>query len=547
MQMLQLTVAILCSKLAEACPASGLHGATPAVFVERLAFLQTAMSVIVNYLKSRMEILFLNEKTGMDTTSQLYENLCKEAVIAVKQVCMGVRGVSPQELADLLDAVAKAPLKAEHRDELRDLFNQKLNNDPSLSLAKSDTTKVDFPENYMRQEDWDKLLDCSVDVTSKLLYLATLWASLGLMHPTERSAKNIAALGVLTEAELVILGPLGVQHLRTFKKFLKDCVAKIKASHMLSNPPGVYTGYVGELQRSFPEWYSNVYKEASPPVGCPPHLLGIVKKMQASMGCMSSKAGGSTLGSLRGTGSMGAALQALLNMQKASQVQSEQPLPGLVMFPGKSMGQGLPGSLPLPGLQPPQGMDQGLPGPLAPPLDPTAAPAQPTGILALPAPPGPAAGSKELSGKGSGLGQHVDAMQAILAKRKHATIDGEDGASAMDAHATTPSAKVQPPLAKTPPKEQPPGKTAPKKLTRKASLKRPAAAPMASSSVSLDFPGTSSRAPLVYGNSKVYFCKTQFRLMEQMGDRVDVSYSFKVKDPKEVWKVLAKRLRELNP
>ena len=152
-----------------------------------------------------------------------------------------------------------------------------------------------------------------------------------------------------------------------------------------------------------------------------------------------------------------------------------------------------------------------------------------------------------MSGKGSGLGQHVDAMQAILAKRKHATIDGEDGASAMDAHATTPDPKVQPPLAKTPPKEQPPGKTAYKKLTRKASLKRPAAAPMESSSESLAFPGTSSRAPLVYGNSKVYFGKTQFRLMQQMGDRNDVSYSFKVKDPKEVWKVLAKRLRELNP
>ena len=45
----------------------------------------------------------------------------------------------------------------------------------------------------------------------------------------------------------------------------------------------------------------------------------------------------------------------------------------------------------------------------------------------------------------------------------------------------------------------------------------------------------------------MYFSKTQFGLMEQMGDRVDVSYSFKVKDPKEVWKVLAKRLRELNP
>ena len=135
---------------------------------------------------------------------------------------------------------------------------------PSLSLTSTACIKADFLENYLRQQDWDKLMDRGADVNSKLLYLATLWANLGLVHPTEKSAKNIAALGVLTEAELVILGPLGVQHLRTFKKFLKDCVAKIKASHMRSNPPGVYTGYVGELQRSFPEWYSNVYKEASP-------------------------------------------------------------------------------------------------------------------------------------------------------------------------------------------------------------------------------------------------------------------------------------------
>ena len=100
---------------------------------------------------------------------------------------------------------------------------------------------------------------------------------------------------------------------------------------------------------------------------------------------------------------MGPYLQALLNMQKASQVQSEQPLPGLVMFPGKSMGQGLPGPLPLPGLQPPQGMDQGLPGPWAPPLDPTAAPAQPTGILALPAPLGQQQAARSCLARGLAL------------------------------------------------------------------------------------------------------------------------------------------------
>ena len=51
----------------------------------------------------------------------------------------------------------------------------------------------------------------------------------------------------------------------------------------------------------------------------------------------------------------------------------------------------------------------------------------------------------------------------------------------------------------------------------------------------------------MYGSSKVYFGKDQYRLIECIGDKHDVAYSFKVNDPKEVWKDLAKRLRELNP
>ena len=32
-----------------------------------------------------------------------------------------------------------------------------------------------------------------------------------------------------------------------------------------------------------------------------------------------------------------------------------------------------------------------------------------------------------------------------------------------------------------------------------------------------------------------------------MGGNQDKAYNFKVKDPKEVWNTLAKRLKELNP
>ena len=80
------------------------------------------MSVIVNYLKSRIEILILNAKTGMDTTSQEYDKLCNDAVNAIKQVCLGVKGVSPQELKDLLHVITDAPVSGQLRDELRDLL-----------------------------------------------------------------------------------------------------------------------------------------------------------------------------------------------------------------------------------------------------------------------------------------------------------------------------------------------------------------------------------------------------------------------------------------
>ena len=145
-------------------------------------------------------------------------------------------------------------------------------------------------------------------------------------------------------------------------------------------------------------------------------------------------------------------------------------------------------------------------------------------------------------GKENGLGQHVAGLKAILAKRKQASIsDEDDGDTLEESLAKTPRAEVQPPQTKAPPKRP----------TLKGPKKRPAAAkptspPSMGSSSSIVYPGT-SRAPLVYGNSKVYFCKTQFRLMERIRGRQDVAYSFKVKDPKEVWKTLAKRLKELNP
>ena len=42
-------------------------------------------------------------------------------------------------------------------------------------------------------------------------------------------------------------------------------------------------------------------------------------------------------------------------------------------------------------------------------------------------------------------------------------------------------------------------------------------------------------ASLIYGKSKVYFAKDCYGRTQQMGDKCDVIFSFKSKDPREVW------------
>ena len=160
-----------------------------------------------------------------------------------------------------------------------------------MCLHRPTLTKVDFPEKNLRQVGWDKLMDSHSDVTCKLVHLCIFWASLGLQHPTEKSAKDIAALAVLTEQEVVIAGPMGVHYLRTSKKHLKEFALSLRAVNMCSQAPEVYTGVVAQLQQSFPEWYSKAYSQDNPPVGCPPHVLLSIKKCRPTWAAGRAKQG----------------------------------------------------------------------------------------------------------------------------------------------------------------------------------------------------------------------------------------------------------------
>ena len=110
--------------------------------------------------------------------------------------------------------IADAPIDEQLRGELRGLFYHKLSRDPFVALHRSTLTKVEFPENCLRQVDWDRFMNNQEYVNTKRKHLAKFFANLWLQHPTETSAqKHIVACAVLTEQEVVIVGPLGVHYL----------------------------------------------------------------------------------------------------------------------------------------------------------------------------------------------------------------------------------------------------------------------------------------------------------------------------------------------
>ena len=142
-------------------------------------------------------------------------------------------------------------------------------------------------------------------------------------------------------------------------------------------------------------------------------------------------------------------------------------------------------------------------------------------------------GNQGMIGPHNAVAKHLVAMQKVLAQRR-LTNDEEDSGG---------EASAELPLAKTPNKRQITQSERPDKKT----LKRPATTRQSGLPSSLEFPSADNIPPLIYGNSKVYFAQGTYKLLQQRGDQCDMKFSFKSKDPNEVWNEVAKRLIELNP
>ena len=84
----------------------------------------------IKLCQQTLVILHTLQLPCMDTMIGVYEMVNNDAAIASKHVCLGVKGVSPQERTVLLQSITDALLSGPFRAELRDMFNQKLTSDP---------------------------------------------------------------------------------------------------------------------------------------------------------------------------------------------------------------------------------------------------------------------------------------------------------------------------------------------------------------------------------------------------------------------------------
>ena len=243
---------------------------------------------LLKFLQARIEILVLNAKIaeGTDGHDQLkLKTMQTEAVQSIQKTCSEVYGAIPaSEVAELLAAVAEAPFTEDQRAHLRTVFNNLVGDGPPNKRQQ----QVQAPELFLTKRQWDSLLDETVQ--ANLAMLAGFWNNLGLHSPTEYAARDIASIAMVHEPDHVIT-ELGVAHVRTFKKLLKNLV-----DHGLQfqKGPSVYRNPT-QMKDSYDSLYRQAYGDEEP-ANCTSDCAGRLAVMRQKLGCRSSKRGCGNLG-----------------------------------------------------------------------------------------------------------------------------------------------------------------------------------------------------------------------------------------------------------
>ena len=106
------------------------------------------MADFVNYLRSRMEILSLNVKTGACPNSEAFGVLSRNATDSIVNLGAGVSSLTVGEVEQLLGLIAESHLGEADRERLRALCNSKLDAQASRKQT------CEYPEAYLHEDAW---------------------------------------------------------------------------------------------------------------------------------------------------------------------------------------------------------------------------------------------------------------------------------------------------------------------------------------------------------------------------------------------------------
>ena len=254
---------------------------------------------------------------------------------------------------DELGLLSESPLSPESQARLRDTFNALLNEGHEPPYH--DMQRVDNPQAFMTEQLWTWLITQPAgDINQMLVALGAHWHKLGMRSPSERSARNIAAIALASTNAQCTAGVDGLRALRYFKSLLREHRQKAPVARGVN----VYACPETLKQRD-PDAYARAYADGQP-APCPEKLQAAILAAQQMMPCRSSKAGCEAAGGFRrqregSNTDFGQLLQAAVSAACAPH-SSGGLLLGLRVF-----GRPQPAHIPLPGAA--QG---GLP-PTAPP------------------------------------------------------------------------------------------------------------------------------------------------------------------------------------
>jgi hypothetical protein len=238
--------------------------------------LPSPLAAMLGFVKANLEYLALASKHGSNP-----EALAATCLATVLKKIGEVRSVTLTEATNILEVVQASVLDDAAKKGVSDLISSRALPGDVGFTAKLQT--MEAMEQYLTESDWASL-ENAVNVTSHeaLCTLASRCLAIGLIHPSEVTAKKIVSLYLCKRC--AESGVEALELLRTFKKLLKSSV--VAEFHKVG--PSTYPHTTVAFKDRYPALFAEAYPEPSLPTDSRVSRVALLR-LQYGMPCRNTK------------------------------------------------------------------------------------------------------------------------------------------------------------------------------------------------------------------------------------------------------------------